>query len=218
MYLAHDIRTPLTSVIGYLNLLEEDPDMPAAQRAKHVHITLEKANRLEEMINEFFEITRLNTGQIRLSRERIDLYYMLVQLCDEVTPVLEAHGNFVALEVDEDLAVRADPDKIARVFANILKNAAAYSYPHTGIRIFAEKTDTDILLSFQNQGKTIPPEKLPLLFDKFYRLDTARMSDTGGTGLGLAIAKEILSLHGGEIWAVSGKDTVTFVVRLPLQG
>ncbi len=218
MYLAHDIRTPLTSVIGYLNLLEEDPDMPAAQRAKHVHITLEKANRLEEMINEFFEITRLNTGQIRLSRERIDLYYMLVQLCDEVTPVLEAHGNFVALEVDEDLAVRADPDKIARVFANILKNAAAYSYPHTGIRIFAEKTDTDILLSFQNQGKTIPPEKLPLLFDKFYRLDTARMSDTGGTGLGLAIAKEILSLHGGEIRAMSGKDTVTFVVRLPLQG
>ena len=74
MYLAHDIRTPLTSVIGYLNLLEEDPDMPAAQRAKHVHITLEKANRLEEMINEFFEITRLNTGQIRLSRERIAFF------------------------------------------------------------------------------------------------------------------------------------------------
>ena len=89
MYLAHDIRTPLTSVIGYLHLLEEDPDMPAVQRAKHVHITLEKANRLEEMIQEFFEITRLNTGQIRISRERIGLYYMLVQLCDEISPVLD---------------------------------------------------------------------------------------------------------------------------------
>lgn len=218
MYLAHDIRTPLTSVIGYLNLLEEDLNMPVAQRAKHVHITLEKANRLEEMINEFFEITRMNTGKIQLSREQIDLYYMLVQLCDEVSPVLEAHGNAIVINMDEDLMIWADPDKIARVFANIMKNAAAYSYSGTEIDISATETGTEIILSFQNKGKTIPPEKLPLLFDKFYRLDSSRMSDTGGTGLGLAIAKEIISLHGGEIWAVSENETVTISVRLPLSG
>lgn len=216
MYLAHDIRTPLTSVIGYLNLLEEGSDMPVAQRAKYVHITLEKANRLEEMINEFFEITRLNTGQIQLSKERIDLYYMLVQLCDEVSPILEAHGNSMVLDMNEDLAIYADPDKIARVFANIMKNAAAYSYPNTEVRISAKETDSDIMLVFQNKGKTIPPQKLPLLFDKFYRLDSSRISDTGGTGLGLAIAKEIISLHGGEIWAASENETVTFAVRLPV--
>lgn len=216
MYLAHDIRTPLTSVIGYLNLLEEDPDMPAEQRARHVHITLEKANRLEEMINEFFEITRLNTGQIQINKERIDLYYMLVQLSDEISPVLDSGGNWIALEVGEELEIYADPDKIARVFANIMKNAAAYSYPGTEIKIFADETDAGIIISFQNEGKTIPPEKLPLLFDKFYRMDSSRVSDTGGTGLGLAIAKEIVSLHGGEIWAASEKETVRFSVRLPV--
>lgn len=216
MYLAHDIRTPLTSVIGYLNLLEEDSDMPAKQRAKHVHIALEKANRLEEMINEFFEITRLNSGQIRLSKERINLYYMLVQLCDEMSPVLAVHGNTVALHLDEDMDICADPDKIARVFGNILKNAAAYSYPGSEIVITAEEADTHMTISFQNKGENIPEEKLSLLFHKFYRMDASRVSDTGGTGLGLAIAKEIVSLHDGEIRATSENETITFTLRLPL--
>ncbi len=216
MYLAHDIRTPLTSVIGYLNLLEEDSDMPAKQRAKHVHIALEKANRLEEMINEFFEITRLNSGQIRLSKESINLYYMLVQLCDEMSPVLAVHGNTVALHLDEDMDICADPDKIARVFGNILKNAAAYSYPGSEIIITAEEADTYMTISFQNKGENIPEEKLSLLFHKFYRMDASRVSDTGGTGLGLAIAKEIVSLHDGEIRATSENETITFTLRLPL--
>ena len=216
MYLAHDIRTPLTSVIGYLNLLEEDSDMPAKQRAKHVHIALEKANRLEEMINEFFEMTRLNSGQIRLSKERINLYYMLVQLCDEMSPVLAVHGNTVALHLDEDMDICADPDKIARVFGNILKNAAAYSYPGSEIVITAEEADTHMTISFQNKGENIPEEKLSLLFHKFYRMDASRVSDTGGTGLGLAIAKEIVSLHDGEIRAASENETITFTLRLPL--
>ena len=216
MYLAHDIRTPLTSVIGYLHLLEEGQDMTPEQRAKHVHITLEKANRLEEMIHEFFRITRLNSGQVQLSKEKIDLYYMLVQLCEEVSPMLAEYGNSVAIQMKENLEIWVDPDKIARVFSNILKNAAVYSYPKTEICIFAEETDTHLILSFRNQGKTIPNEKLPLLFDKFYRLDESRVSDTGGTGLGLAIAKEIVLLHGGTIWAESEKETVAFIVQLPL--
>lgn len=216
MYLAHDIRTPLTSVIGYLNLLEEDPDMPAEQRARHVHITLEKANRLDEMVNEFFEITRMNSGEMQLSKERIDLYYMLVQLCDEVSPVLELRGNRVVLDLQEDLVICADADKMARVFGNLLKNASAYSYPKSEIAVRAWEEEKDVVISFQNRGKTIPAEKLPLLFDKFYRMDASRVSDTGGTGLGLAIAQEIVSLHGGTIRAESAQETVTFLLRLPL--
>lgn len=215
MYLAHDIRTPLTSVIGYLNLLEEEPDMPAAQRAKNVHITLDKAYRLEEMINEFFEITRYNSKQINLSKEPIDLYYMLVQLSDELSPVFALHGNSVALDLDENLTVYADPDKLVRVFGNILRNAAAYSYSETEITIFAEETDEQVIISFRNRGNDIPEENLSSLFDKFYRLDKARISDTGGTGLGLAIAKEIVVLHGGSIEAASENHTVTITVRLP---
>lgn len=216
MYLAHDIRTPLTSVIGYLNLLEEEPDMPAEQRAKRVHIALEKAYRLETMINEFFEITRYNSQQITLSKETIDLYYMLVQLSDELSPVFAPRGNTVALHLAEDLTVEADPEKLARVFSNILKNAASYSHPRTEITISAEKSEHEVIIQFQNSGEDIPSEALVSLFDKFYRADKSRSSDTGGTGLGLAIAKEIVTLHGGAISASSKNHVITFTISLPL--
>lgn len=215
MYLAHDIRTPLTSVIGYLNLLAEAPDMPTEQKAKYVDITLDKAYRLEKMINEFFEITRYNLQQINLSKETIDLYYMLVQLTDELSPILSNNGNTTALRANENLSVYGDPDKLARVFNNVLKNAAAYSYPNTEILISAEEKDGTVIISFINKGKTIPREKLSSIFEKFYRLDEARTSNTGGTGLGLAIAKEIVSLHGGTITANSENDTIEFIITLP---
>ncbi len=217
MYLAHDIRTPLTSVIGYLNLLEAAPDMPTEQKAKYVHIALEKAYRLEKMVNEFFEITRYNLQQISIAKEPIDLYYLLVQLSDELSPVLAAHGNSVVLNADENLTAYGDGDKLARAFSNILKNAAAYSDPNTEIRISAAETGGQIAISFTNKGKTIPEEKLSALFEKFCRLDEARASDTGGTGLGLAITKEIISLHGGTISAASENDTVTFSITLPIR-
>ena len=217
MYLAHDIRTPLTSVIGYLNLLEEEPDMPAELRARRVHIALEKAYRLETMINEFFEITRYNSQQITLSKQTIDLYYMLVQLSDELSPVFAPRGNTVALRLNEDLTVEADPEKLARVFSNILKNAASYSYPRTESIISAEKLEHEVLIRFQNSGEDISSEALAALFDKFYRADKSRSSDTGGTGLGLAIAKEIITLHGGTISAASKEHVITFTISLPLR-
>ena len=153
--------------------------------------------------------------KIQLAKEPVDLYYLLVQLSDELSPVFAPHGNSVVLNMDENLTVRADPDKLVRVFGNILRNAAAYSDPKTEITISAEETAEQVRVSFQNQGDHIPAEKLSLLFDKFYRLDKARVSDTGGTGLGLAIAKEIILLHGGSIHAESGGHSVTITVCLP---
>ena len=167
------------------------------------------------MINEFFEITRYNLQQINLSKETIDLYYMLVQLTDELSPILSNNGNTTALRANENLSVYGDPDKLARVFNNVLKNAAAYSYPNTEILISAEEKDGTVILSFINKGKTIPREKLSSIFERFYRLDEARTSNTGGTGLGLAIAKEIVSLHGGTITANSENDTIEFIITLP---
>ncbi len=215
MYLAHDIRTPLTSVIGYLSLMAEAPDMPAEQRAKYVNITLEKANRLENMINEFFEITRYNMQSISVSKEITDLYYMLVQISDELSPALSENGNTVIIKADENITVFGDPDKLARVFNNVLKNAAAYSYKDTEIVISAFETGSQTVISFENKGKTIPEDKLPALFEKFYRLDDARASDTGGAGLGLAIAKEIVTLHGGTVSARSSGDTIVITIALP---
>ena len=216
MYLAHDIKTPLTSIIGYLSLLDEISDMPEEQRMRYVHITLDKAYRLEKMINEFFEITRFNMQHIYLEKETIDLYYMLVQLTDELLPILSKNGNTTVLHADENLTINADPEKLARVFNNILKNAAAYSYPDSEILISAEQLEEQIRISFKNKGKTIPQEKLMSIFEKFYRLDEARTTNGGGTGLGLAIAKEIVSLHGGTITAESENNTVEFIVTLPV--
>lgn len=216
MYLAHDIKTPLTSIIGYLSLLDEISDMPEEQRMRYVHITLDKAYRLEKMINEFFEITRFNLQHIYLEKETIDLYYMLVQLTDELLPILSKNGNTTVLHADENLTINADPEKLARVFNNILKNAAAYSYPDSEILISAEQQEEQIRISFKNKGKTIPREKLMSIFEKFYRLDEARTTNSGGTGLGLAIAKEIVSLHGGTITAESENNTVEFIVTLPV--
>ncbi len=214
-YLAHDLKTPLTSVIGYLNLLEEAKDMPAQQKEKYVHVALDKAYRLERLINEFFEITRYNLQQVILEKETIDLSFMLEQMTDEFFPLLQKHGNEIHLSVQEGTAVYADPDKLARVFHNLLKNAIAYSYENTEIVVQAEKTEDSVRISFQNQGKTIPKQRLEGLFEKFYRLEEARSSDTGGAGLGLAIARDIVTLHGGRIDASSEAEVTVFAVELP---
>lgn len=215
-YLAHDLKTPLTSIIGYLSLLNDTPDMSMKEREKCIHVTIEKAQRLEKMINEFFDITYYNLQQVELEKGMIDLYYMLVQLSDEFYPLLSEHGNTIKLLADEDLTVYADPVRLARVFNNILKNAISYSYSNTEIIIKAKRAQGNVIVSFQNQGKTIPKQKLTALFDKFFRLDEARTSNTGGAGLGLAIAKDIITLHGGSITAESNNETTTFIVSLPI--
>lgn len=216
-YLAHDLKTPLTSVIGYLSLLDEAPDMPALQKEKYIHIALDKADRLEKLINEFFEITRYNLQQIDCEKETIDLCYMLVQMTDEFYPLLNAHGNTIEMCVEENITVYGDAEKLARVFNNVLKNAIAYSYPDTLIEIWAEADPNRVKVFLRNQGKTIPAVKLENIFEKFFRLDEARTTNTGGAGLGLAIAKEIVTLHGGSITAKSENELTTFCVSLPLK-
>ena len=177
---------------------------------------MDKANRLEKLINEFFEITRYNLQQIILEKEMVDLYYMLIQMSDEFYPILASHGNTITLHAQEDLTVYADPTKLATVFNNILKNAIAYSYPNTDIQITAVKTEEEIRISVCNHGKTIPQQRLESIFEKFFRLDDARTTNTGGAGLGLAIAKEIVTLHGGTISANSEHELTTFCVTLPI--
>lgn len=214
-YLAHDLKTPLTSVIGYLSLLDEAPDMPDSQKMKYVNIALDKAHRLENLINEFFEITCYNLQQISLEKDTIDLSYMLIQMTDEFYPLLHSHGNTSSLQVDENMFIYGDPVKLARVFNNILKNAIAYSYPHTVIEIWAEHADNSTRIYFRNKGRTIPRQKLDSIFEKFFRLDEARNANSGGAGLGLAIAKEIITLHNGEITAESENEFTTFCISLP---
>ncbi|EGW39281.1 his Kinase A domain protein [Desulfosporosinus sp. OT] len=215
VYLAHDIKTPLTSVIGYLSLLDEASDMPPEQKAKYVGITLEKAYRLEQLINEFFEITRFNLQTIVLNKEKINLQFMLQQMADEFYPMLTPQAKQVSVNVPDGLILWGDADKLARVFNNILKNALACSYENSVIDISAEQQDETIVITFTNQGNPIPQAKLATIFEKFYRLDSSRSTDTGGAGLGLAIAREIVTAHDGTISVESNPENTTFTIKLP---
>ena len=216
MYLAHDIRTPLTTVIGYLSLLREAPDMPEQQKEKYVKVALDKADRLEKLINELFEITKYNAHTVIIKKETVDLHCLIAQVIDEIYPTLSANGNTAVFTAEDNLSVNADPEKLARVFSNLLRNAASYSYPQTEITISAKRLEHDIQITFENRGKTIPQEQLNSIFEKFNRLDEARLSNTGGAGLGLSIAEEIIHLHGGTITASSQNETIDFVITLPL--
>lgn len=216
-YLAHDLKTPLTSVMGYLSLLDEAPDMPEAQKEKYIHVALTKAERLETLIEQFFEITQFNLHNMLLEKEHLDLAYMLMQMAEEFYPILSAHGNTANLQIDETLSVYGDGDKLARVFNNILKNAVAYSYEGSEITISGRYEQNMVVISFTNHGKTIPQQKLNSIFEKFFRLDEARRTNTGGAGLGLAIAKEIVELHGGKISASSSDEKTVFQVELPVK-
>ena len=166
--------------IGYDSYATDKPPV----LAEYIPSYSDKAKRLEKLINEFFEITRYNLQGIVLEKETIDLYYMLVQMTDEFYPLLQAHQNTTELDVDEEMTIYGDAENLARVFNNILKNAVAYSYPGTAIKISAKQTDTEVQICFQNKGKTIPAHKLESIFEKFFRLDESRSSNTGGAGLG----------------------------------
>jgi len=215
-YLAHDLKTPLASVIGYLSLLDESQDMPIVQKAKYVGIALNKAYRLEDLINEFFEITRFNLQSIVLNKGKINLTFMLQQMADEFYPMLAPQMKQVTVHVPDVLTLLGDADKLARVFNNILRNAIVYSYNSSIIDIFAVQQQGNIVITFTNQGDQIPLQKLDTIFEKFYRLDSSRSTNKGGAGLGLAIAKEIVTAHGGMITAESSKEHTVFSVMLPI--
>lgn len=214
VYLAHDLKTPLTSVIAYLSMLEQRPDMDEEERKKYIHISLSKAVRLGELINEFFEITRYNLQDIRLEKELINISLMLEQMVDEFYAVFSDNGLSGNIQTEDDLMVKGDPDKLARVFDNLLRNAVAYSYRGTTIDVRAYQEGNTVVVVFSNQGDPIPRQKLQSIFEKFYRVDNARSSRTGGSGLGLSVAKEIVELHDGTIEAFSDAQSTRFVVRL----
>lgn len=215
VYLAHDLKTPLTSVIGYLTLLCDEPQISQELRARYTGIALEKAERLEELINEFFDITRFNLTALTLEPEKVNLSRMLEQITYEFQPVLAEKELGWRMEIARGVEILCDPDKLERVFDNLIRNAVNYSYRQTDIYLGMWQMDNMVEICVQNHGKTIPPEKLDRIFEQFFRLDSSRSSSTGGAGLGLAISKEIVELHGGRITADSTNESITFTVFLP---
>ncbi len=216
VYLAHDLKTPLTSVIGYLSLLRDEPDLSPELRAKYTGIAAEKAQRLENLINEFFDITRFSLSNIELEPEEVNFSMMLEQIISEFEPILAAKGLSWEPDIASGIRLICDTDKMERVIDNLIRNAVSYSYPNTPIRISLKGQPGRAELKVINRGRTISADKLERIFDQFFRADSARLTATGGSGLGLAIARQIVELHGGRIWAESADETITFTVVLPL--
>lgn len=220
VYLAHDIKTPLTSIIGYLTLLEESPDLPLDVRARYTGITLDKAYRLEELLDEFFEITRYNLQAIPIERSRFDGALFVNQMMDEFYPLAEGRRLNLVYEGPGELAVFADAGRVARVLNNVIKNAVAYADPETDVRVRTGLTvavDGFVWweLTVVDQGRELSPQHLERVFEKFYRADEARGSQAGGAGLGLAISREIARAHGGDIYAVSDAGRTSFTIWIP---
>ena len=214
MYMAHDLKNPLTSIIGYLTLLNDEKNISKKTQNKYIKIALDKALRVEDLTNQFFDITRYNLREMPINKQEINLAYLLKQLVDEYYPVLNKHNLKCNLTVPDKLMYMGDGDKLARAFDNLLKNAINYSYPNTEIYIELKQDDKKIMISFKNKGDKIPKYKLDKIFEKFYRVDDSRASTSGGAGLGLAITKEIIELHNGKITVKNDDEFIEFIIEL----
>lgn len=215
VYLAHDLKTPLTSVIGYLTLLHDEQEISNELRQKYTTISLDKAIRLEDLINEFFEITRFNLSKLTLELSQVNVIRMFEQLTFEFQPLLNEKKLAFQLISPDKLDIKCDVGKMERVFDNIIRNAVSYSFPDSTITIEIKEESKGISIRFENEGYTIPEEKVNRIFEQFYRLDSSRATNTGGAGLGLAIAKEIVELHQGTISVSSSDDKIAFNIYLP---
>ena len=212
---AHDLRTPLTSIIGYLELLSGPTELPRELEKKYMDITYTKAKRLEKLIEDLFGFTKLNYGKVSMKIGKVDIVKLLSQLLEEFYP------NFMdknlAYELQSNVPakiINADGNLLARLFDNLINNAIKYGAEGKRIVVKIHATDTIVTISVTNFGYVIPKDELPLLFDKFYRVEQSRSTNTGGTGLGLAIARNIVDMHGGTIGVTSDLNGTVFTVRL----
>lgn len=212
---AHDLRTPLTSIIGYLELLSKGVPLTPDMQQKYIDIVYTKAKRLEKLIEDLFGFTKMNYGKISMNVGKVDIVKLLGQLLEEFYP------SFADKDLTYELVsnvpaqvIAADGNLLARLFDNLINNAIKYGADgkKVVVKVFAE--EEIVTVSVTNFGYVIPPDELPLIFNKFYRVEQSRSTVTGGTGLGLAIAKSIVDMHGGTIAVSSDLNGTAFTVKL----
>lgn len=214
---SHDLRTPLTSMIGYLQLIEKNNYKDEVELMYYVDIAYEKSIRLNRMVNDLFEYTKLQNNDLVLYTTTLNLNELMKQLVAQFLPESGKRGICIDLEERETkLMLKADPDKMVRVFENIISNALKYGKESTDVLIVMDCEGDFASVDIINIGEPIPQAAIPLLFDRLYRVETSRSSETGGTGLGLAIAKGIVESHHGSIQVASNEHRTSFKVLLPL--
>lgn len=215
--IAHDLRTPLTSIIGYLEILFEKKELPEETKEKYLEIAYTKSKKLQRLIDDLFGLTKLSGGKMAMRVSGIDIVKLLSQLLMEFYPNFERAGLVYELESSlPALMITADANLLARLFDNLINNAIKYGAEGKLIRVNVQSEEDSVIVRVINYGRIIPEAELPFIFDRFYRVDQSRASDTGGTGLGLAIARDIAEMHGGEISVTSDLSGTAFQVILPV--
>ena len=212
---AHDLRTPLTSIIGYLELLSGQVVLPPYMQKKYIDIAYSKAKRLEKLIEDLFGFTKMNYGKLAMHVSKVDIVKLLGQLLEESYPNFANKG--LSYELQSNVPVKiitADGNLLARLFDNLINNAIKYGAEGKRVTVKVTAEADTVQVSVANYGYVIPAEELPLIFDKFYRVEQSRSTHTGGTGLGLAIVKNIVDMHGGTITVKSDLNGTVFTVTL----
>ena len=212
---AHDLRTPLTSIIGYMELLVNGNNIPEETRDKYLKVAYNKSLRLQKLIEDLFGFTKLNYGKIAMNIAKVDIVKLMAQLLEEFYPNFMENSLEYSLESTENqVMIEADGDLLARLFDNLINNAIKYGKDGKKVSVVIRKIDDIVHVAVINYGKVIPKEDIDKVFNKFYRVEQSRSVNTGGTGLGLAIAKNIAMMHGGDIVVQSDLYGTIFDVTL----
>lgn len=212
---AHDLRSPLTSIIGYLNLINEDNYRDEVELRYYIQIVNTKAERLHDLINDLFEYTYVQNKETLSNETPINIEEMINQLVvQHRIQIQEAGMEMRQFITTTDPVVIGNGNKLARVFENLIQNAIRYGTEGKYVDIYVKDSLQTVEVEVVNYGKTIPKVDLPYIFERFYRVEKSRSEYTGGSGLGLAIAQSIAKLHGGEIKVDSSKGRTSFVVSL----
>ncbi|MDD6432379.1 MAG: HAMP domain-containing sensor histidine kinase [Lactobacillaceae bacterium] len=215
---SHDLRTPLTSIIGYLGLIEDKQYQNEEDILKYTHIAYEKAKQMKNLVDDLFEYTKVQQHGAPVNIMRVDLDQLLEQLTASFALEAERRGIEISSKVvPNPLMIEADPEKLGRVFNNLVANAFKYGNGASYIRITAHQEQTKVVVKVANDGTPIPKEAQSHLFERFYRAEASRSRATGGTGLGLAIVKSIVDLHHGQVTVTSDENETAFIVTLPLK-
>ncbi|KTD87116.1 sensor histidine kinase [Paenibacillus etheri] len=213
---SHDLRTPLTSVLGFLEYVENDRYKNEVELRYYVNIAYEKSLALKKLIDDLFEYTRVSSSGLPLNLKPVDLGKLLEQLVEEFAPVLKQADMSYRIHTDKDpLIIHGDADELVRLYENLFTNAVRYGKEGKILDISVYRTDDRVIATCTNYGNPIPATDLPHLFKRFYRVDKSRSRETGGSGLGLAIAKSITELHGGMISAKSSRKQTEFETSFP---
>ncbi len=212
---AHDLRTPLTSIIGYLDLAKEEQVRPEDQK-RYLSIAYDKSKRLETLIEDLFSYTKYTSGEVKLQKRSLDMVKFLEQMVEEFYPSFQENElEYELITKEKRLEVEVDGNLLARAVANLISNAVKYTKRGKKITIEMVAFANVAKIRITNYGTEIPEKDLPFIFDKFYRVENSRSEMTGGTGLGLAIAKSIIIMHNGELSASSGSGMTSFNISLP---